>query len=66
MYQLDKDSVDKLKQELEENVDKAKADLDAVNAEQRLSKSNAEYTYKINLEYGSYAQTEYDNSVQEL
>lgn len=66
LYSLEEESVSELERELEENVTKAKADLDAVYAEQKLSKVSAEYTYKTNREYGAYAETEYTNYVQEL
>lgn len=66
LYELDEDSVNALKTELETNVDTAKADLDAVYADQATSKISAEYTYKESQEYGKFAQTEYDTTIASL
>ncbi len=66
LYELAEESVSELEQELKGNVEKAKADLDAVYADQKLSKQTAKSTYESSLAYGEYAQTEYNISIQEL
>lgn len=66
LYELEEDSVSELTEQLESNVDKAKADLEAVYADQALSKQTAQYTYDSSTAYGAYAQTEYDTAVAEL
>lgn len=66
LYELAEESVSELEQELQDNVEKAKADLDAVYADQNLSKQTAQSTYDSSVAYGSYAKTEYNTTVQEL
>lgn len=66
LYQLAEDTVTTLKEELESNVEKAKADLEAVYADQELSRMTAQYTYDSSIEYGSYADTEYNTAIQSL
>lgn len=66
LFELAEDSVSELEQELQDNVKKAKADLDAVYADQNLSKQTAKSTYDSSVAYGDYAQTEYNTTVQEL
>lgn len=66
LYELEGESVSELEQELQDNVGKAQADLDAVYANQKLSKQTAKSTYDLSLAYGNYAQSEYDITVQEL
>ncbi len=66
LYILEEESVSEIKSELEANVEKAKADLAAVNAEKELSAKQAEYTYKSALEYGTYATAEYNGTIQTL
>lgn len=66
LYEIEAESVSGLEQELQTNVEKAKADLDAVYADQILSKQTAKYTYESSMAYGSYAGTEYAASLQEL
>lgn len=66
LYILEEESVAELEQQLQSNVDKAKADLDAVYADQELSRVTADYTYQSSVAYGEYAKTEYDATVQEL
>lgn len=44
LYELAEESVSELEQKLQSNVEKAKADLDAVYADQNLSKQTAKYT----------------------
>ena len=55
-----------LEQKLQANVEKAKTDLDAVYADQVLSRQTAKYAYESSMAYGDYAGTEYDTAVQEL
>ena len=66
LYEIEDESVSGLEEELRTNVDKAKADLDAVYADQTLSKQTAKYTYKSSVAYGSYAGAEYDATIREL
>ena len=66
LFELAEDSVSELEQELQDNVEKAKADLDAVYADQNLSKQTAKSTYESSMAYGNYAQTEYNTTVSEL
>ncbi len=66
LFELEEESVAELEEQLQSNIEKAKADLDAVYADQKLSKQTAEYTYKTSTAYGTYAQTEYDTTVWEL
>lgn len=66
LYEIEEESVSGLVQELQTNVEKAKADLDAVYADQTLSKQTAKYTYESSTAYGSYAETEYSSAIQEL
>jgi HlyD family secretion protein len=66
LYELEEESVSELTEQLESNVDKAKADLDAVYADQVLSKKTAQYTYDSSVAYGSYAETEYNTQVAQL
>ena len=46
--------------------EKAKADLEAVEADQTLSRQQAKYTYDSSTAYGSYIDTEYITTLQEL
>lgn len=66
LYQLEEDSVNELKEELEANVEKAKADLEAVYADQESSRLTAQYTYDSSIAYGSYAETEYNSAIKSL
>lgn len=66
LYVLEEESVAELKEELQSNVEKAEADLNAVYADQELSRQQAEYNLKSSTAYGSYAQTEYNTTIQEL
>ena len=66
LYLLEEDSVTELEEELQSNVEKAKADLEAVEADQTLSKQQAEYTYDSSSAYGNYIDTEYSTTLQEL
>ena len=66
LYLLEEDSVSDLEEELQSNVEKAKADLEAVEADQTLSRQQAKYTYDSSTAYGSYIDTEYSTTLQEL
>lgn len=66
LYELAEESVSELEQKLQANVEKAKTDLEAVYAEQKLSKQTARYTYESSVAYGDYADTEYNAAIQEL
>lgn len=66
LYELEEESVIGLEEQLQANVEKAKADLDAVYADQKLSAQTAKYNFESSLAYGSYADTEYDSSIQTL
>ena len=66
LYLLEEDSVTELEEELQSNVEKAKADLEAVVADQSLSIQQAKYTYDSSTAYSSYIDTEYSTTLQEL
>ena len=66
LYVLEEESVSDLEEELQANVEKAKADLEAVYADQRLSAVTAEYTYETSVAYGEYAETEYAGTIKTL
>lgn len=66
LYELEEESVSKLKEELKSNVEKAKADLEAVYADQTLSRQKASYTYQSSVACGTYADTEYSASIDGL
>ena len=66
LYEVEEESVSELTKQLESNVEKAKADLDAVYADQELSKQTAQYTYDSSTAYGSYAETEYNTAIASL
>ncbi|MCR5459675.1 MAG: HlyD family efflux transporter periplasmic adaptor subunit [Acetatifactor sp.] len=66
LYVLEEESVQKLKETLESNVEKAKADLEMLYADQKVSRQNAQNTYDVSVAYGSYMQTEYNETVAEL
>lgn len=66
LYLLEEDSVSDLEEELQSNVEKAKADLEAVEADQTLSRQQAKYTYDSSTAYGGYIDTEYSTTLQEL
>ncbi|MGN0402507.1 MAG: efflux RND transporter periplasmic adaptor subunit [Acetatifactor sp.] len=55
---LEADGVTELKTELEDNVEKASADLRALIADQELARTTAEYTLDIALAYETYAAQE--------
>ena len=66
LYILEAAGVNELTEELSGNVELAKADLEALLADQELSKEIAEFTYKISSEYGDYAESEKSASVKQL
>ena len=66
LYELEAESVSDLEKELKDNVAEAKSDLDVMQAEQKLSRQTAKYTYESALAYGEYAGTEYDQTMQAL
>lgn len=66
LYRLEEDTVNELKEQLQSNVEKAKADLDAVYAGQVLSRQTARYNYDSSLAYGGYASLEYNTYINEL
>ncbi|MCD8131779.1 MAG: efflux RND transporter periplasmic adaptor subunit [Lachnospiraceae bacterium] len=66
LYVLEEDTVTELREQLEENVEAALADLELVYADQESSRLSAEYTYQSSILYGTYAQIEYDNTVKSL
>ena len=66
LYVLEEDTVQQLKETLESDVEKAKADLDMIYADQKTSKQNAQTTYEESIAYGDYMQTEYNETVAEL
>ena len=66
LYLLEEDCGSDLEDELQSNVEKAKADLEAVEADQTLSRQQAKYTYDSSTAYGSYIDTEYSTTLQEL
>lgn len=66
LYTLEAEGVEELRAELESNVSKAKADLDALLADQELSKVTAENTLKTSQAYGDYALTEKNNTISSL
>lgn len=66
LYELAEESVSELAEKLQANAEKAKTDLDAVYADQNLSKQTAKHTYETSMAYGDYAETEYHAALQEL
>lgn len=66
LYTIEEDTVSDLEEQLQSNVEKAKADLEAVYADQTLSKTQAQNTYDTSIAGGSYADTEYNSTIQSL
>lgn len=66
LYLLEEDSMSRLEEELSANVEKAKADLDAVYADQKLSRNTAEFNYNSSIAYGSYASSEFESTVSKF
>jgi len=63
---LSSESVSKIRADLEEDVVSAQNTYDQALAEQQVTDLSADSTYSINEMYGSYAQSEYDTSIQQL
>jgi len=66
LYVLEEDTVQELKDTLSSNVEKAHADLDMIYAEQKVSRQSAKTTYDQNVAYGTYMQTEYNETIAQL
>lgn len=66
LYRLESSGVEKLASDLEGNVTKAAADLNALIADQELSKVTAENTYQTSIAYGNYAATEKNSTISGL
>ena len=66
LYTLVEEKVQDLADELEANVTRAKADLDALLADQELSKVTAKNTYDSSIAYGSYAELEKNTTIASL
>ena len=66
LYVREEESVQKLKETLESDVEKAQADLEMLYADQKVSKQSAQNTYEISMAYGSYMKTEYNETISEL
>lgn len=66
LYVLEESGVLELTEELSNNVELARKDLDVLLADQELSKQTAEITYQINLEYGSYAESDRASTIKTL
>lgn len=63
---LESEGVEELKTELENNVSKASADLEALIADQKLSTITAEYTLQCAQSYGDYALSEKNSTINSL
>lgn len=63
---LKSEGVEELKTELESNVSKASADLEALVADQKLSTITADYTLETAKAYGKYAETEKNATITSL
>lgn len=66
LYTLEEEGVSEVEEELESNVTTAKSDLDALIADQVISKSTADYTYQSSVAYGNYSSAEYNSSITSL
>ncbi len=66
LYVLVEEGITELTDELSSNVSKAKADLDALIADQELSKATAENTYNTSIAYGTYAEVEKTSTLRSL
>lgn len=66
LYTLTDDSITDIRDQMEADVESAKADLDSITADNTISRVTAKNTYNTAIAYGEYAQTEYDLAVQEL
>ena len=63
LLKLTKESVDKIYNQLEEDLAEAKQDLDSIENNQKSSRLEAEHNYESNILYGKYAGTEYEETV---
>ena len=63
IYRLTDDSILDIREQLVSDVRSAKADLDILEAENKISAVSAKNTYDISSAYGSYAGQEYDQSI---
>lgn len=63
IYRLTDDSILDIREQLVNDVSSAKADLDTLQAENKISAVSAKNTYDVSSAYGSYAQQEYDQSI---
>lgn len=66
LLKLENEGVDELKNELEGNVEKASADLEALIADQKLSTITADYTLENALSYGDTALKEKNATIDSL
>lgn len=65
IYRLTDDSITDIREQLENDVSSAKADLDMLEAENKISSVSAQNTYNLSSAYGSYAQSQYDQTLYE-
>lgn len=63
IYRLTDDSILDIREQLVGDVNSAKADLDTLAAENKISAVSAQNIYDVSAAYGSYAQQEYDQSI---
>lgn len=63
IYRLTDDSILDIREQLASDVRSAKADLDTLEAENKISAVSAKNTYNVSAAYGSYAGQEYDQSI---
>ncbi len=66
LYILEESGVTELSDELYNNVSLAEADLEALEADQKLSKSTADHTKQLSLAYGDYAEKEKEDTITAL
>lgn len=63
IYRLTDDSILDIREQLANDVSSAKADLDTLEAENKISAVSVKNTYDVSTAYGSYAGQEYDQSI---
>ncbi|MBR5760613.1 MAG: efflux RND transporter periplasmic adaptor subunit [Lachnospiraceae bacterium] len=66
LYRLEEDGVSELTEELKSNVEKAEADLAALEADQEISKVSAQYNYDSAIAYKDFASTEKSSTIKSL
>jgi len=66
LYRLEEEGVTELTEELKSNVEKAEADLAALEADQEISKLSAQYNYDSAIAYKDYASTEKSSTIKSL